>query len=176
MGWLDRKVKEHEEVYWKNLEKAKPIIKQRADQILTQLGYDPAPLAAVIFPKGQGVDEIWTVKYWFVDPNDYTATVIRHGDFEVYLNNQGKIRRVVKYEQGHEQLLYGKDQRIDNGMTPEQVRERLGEPDYKGSPPRYIRRDRTDEMWKYKKTPDRTVMIEVFFKDGKVSSISSFGE
>lgn len=165
-----------EGTYWKNLEKAKPLVKQQADRGLTQLGYDPTKLTAVVVPRGEGGDAIWTVKYWYVDPNDYTATVVRHGDLEVYLNYQGKIRRVMKHEQGQEQLLYGKDERIAKGMTPDQVREHLGEPDRRGLPPRELR-DLDDEMWTYKADPTgRTMRIEVYFKDGKVSSWGHFGE
>ena len=121
----------------------------------------------MIFPKGQGGDKIWTAKYWFVDPKDYTATVVRHGDFEVYLNNQGKIKRVVKYQNNQEQLLHGKDERIENGMTREQVQERLGKPNYVGAAPSR-ERDIGDEVWKYKKNSDRTMSIEILFKEGKV--------
>lgn len=175
MGWLEKKVKEHEQVYWKHLEQAKPLIKERADRILGELGYHPDTLIAVVFPKGEGGDEIWTVKYWQTDPGNYDKRAGGRGNFEVYLNYRGMVKRVTRFENGTEQLLYGKDERIDNGMTPEQVRERLGESDYKGPPPRDLR-DLADETWKYKATPDRAVRIEVFFKDGKVVSVDTFGE
>jgi len=144
--------------------------------MLTQLGYDPAKLTAVVFPKGEGGDVAWTAKYWFVDPGNYTTQAGRHGDLEVFLNNQGKIRRVVKYENSAEQIIYGKDERIAKGMTHEQVIERLGEPDYKGKPPRRARREGDDEFWRYKANANRTMTIEVYFKDGKVTFFSTFGE
>ncbi len=176
MGWLEKKVKEHDDVYWNNLEKAKPIIKQRADQILVQLGYQPTSLTADVIPRGDGGDVVWTVKYWYVDPKEYVAKVGSHGDLEAFLNNQGKIRRVVKYEHGAEQLIYGKDERIAKGMTQDEVRARLGEPDRKGLPQRELR-DLADETWTYKVSPTgRTMTIEVDFKDGKVFSFSSYGE
>lgn len=176
MGWLEKKYKERDQIYWSNLEKSKLLIKQQTDRGLIQLGYDPTKLAAVVMPRGEGGDVAWTVKYWFIKPKDYTAEVGQPGDLEVSLNNQGKIRRVVKYENGVEQLIYGKDERIAQGMTPDQVRERLGEPDHAGKPPRELR-DVADEMWTYKASATgRTMRIEVLFKDGEVFSFSSFGE
>ncbi len=160
--------------FWKNVEEAMPRIKQKADAVLQQLNYDPAKLSGVVFLKGEGGDEAWTVKYKYgiATRDDLLG---KHGDLEAYVNNRGVVKRVVKFEDGHEQLLYGKDERIVNGMTPDQVRERLGEPDHKGSPPRAFRA-LADEMWKYKASPYRTVRIEVFFKDGKVASVDTFGE
>lgn len=156
--------------YWKNVEKARPLIKQRADALLTELGYHPAQLIAEVYQKGEGGDVVWTVVYWQDSAESY------HGDLEVYLNNQGKIRRVVKFEQGRERLIYGKDERLAKGMTQEEVLKRLGEPDHKGSPPRWARQLGDDELWLYKKSVDRTVSIKVYFKEGKVASFSRFGE
>ena len=158
--------------FWKNVEEARPIIKQRADQYLSERGHALTTWTSKVYINGGGSgDEAWTVAYWKVAPENH---LVQNGDFEVYLNNQGKVRRVVKYEQGEAQLLYGKDERIEKGMTPDQVRERLGEPDYKGPPIRELR-DVCDETWRYKTTADRTVRIEVCFKSGKVFSVATFG-
>ena len=156
--------------YWKNVEKAMPLIKQRADQIITTLGYNPTQLTAKVFEKGEEGDEVWTVAYWETSSEKY------RGDVEVYLNNQGRVRRVVRFQDGQERLVYGKNERLTKGMTFEQVREKLGEPDRKSLPPRELR-DLDDEMWIYKATPaGRTMRIEVYFKGGKVSSWGYFGE
>ena len=169
MGGIEKKIKERDQRYWDNLEKAKPLIKQRADVLLRKLSYDPAKFTAVVSPKGGGGDEILTVKYWQTPPADYLETVVKPGDLEVYLNSRGVVKRVTQYEGETERLLYGKDERLTTGMTPEQVIERLGNPDYKGRPPRELR-DMFDEMWRYKATADRAARIEVYFKNGKVSS------
>jgi len=175
MGWFERKIKERDQIYWSNLEKSKLLIKQQADRSLIQLGYDPTKLSAVVVPNGDGGDVIWTVKYWYTSPKNYSET-FRRSDVEVCLNNQGKVRRVMKYEQGQEQLLYGKDERIAQGMTQDEVRAHLGEPDRKGLPQRELR-DLADETWTYKASPTgRTMTIEVDFKDGKVFSFSSYGK
>jgi len=174
MGWLEKKMREQNERVEQNIRASMPLIKRNADHVLSELGHDPATLAFAVFATGKG-EEDWTVKYWANPPRDYVKQVAGHADLEAYLNHWGRVLRVVGYEEGKEQLLYGKDERIENGMTPAQVRERLGEPDYKGPPPRNLR-DLADEMWKYKVTQDRTVRIEVFFKDGKVASVDTFGE
>lgn len=154
-----------------NINKARPAIQQRADAILIQLGYDPKAYVSWPFFTGEG-EEIWTVSYWRTTPQN----VATKGDLEVYLNVRGEVKRVAKFEQGQEQLIYGKDERIPNGFTPAQVRERLGEPDHVGPPPRDLR-DICDEMWTYKSSPNsRTMRIEVYFKGGKVFSSGYFGE
>ncbi len=173
MGWFEKKPSGAE--IDAKLRRAMPLIKQRADQTLVQLARDPTKLVFDIVADGEG-EEVWTVKYWAKPPQDYVAQVTRHAELEVYLNNHGVVRRVVKFENGQEELLYGKDERIKDGMTPEQVRERLGEPDYKGPPIRELR-DKFDEVWKYKPNTIRTMRIEVLFKDGKVSGGADyFGE
>lgn len=160
--------------FWKNVKEARPLIKQRADQYLSERGHDITTWVSEVYVKGGGSgDEAWTVAYWKVAPENPVA---QDGDLEVYLNNQGKVRRVVKYEQGQAQLLYGKDERIENGMTPDQVRERLGEPDYKGLPPKWARQHGDTEFWRYNKNADRTMIIEISFKKDKVSFISRSGE
>ncbi len=154
-----------------NIAKARPTIQQRADAILTQLGYDPKTFVSWPFFTGEG-EETWTVSYWHTTPQNAATK----GDLEVYLNVRGEVKRVAKFEQGQEQLIYGKDERIPNGFTPAQVRERLGEPDHIGPPPRDLR-DICDEMWTYKASPNsRTMRIEVYFKGGKVYSSGYFGE
>lgn len=158
--------------FWDSIEKTKPVIKDRADAVLTQLGYVPEQLTAHVFFAGQG-EELWTVAYWRVPPEDIVMTP---RNLEVYLNVRGEVKRVVKFEQGKEELIYGKDERIDNGMTSEQVRERLGEPDYIGLPPRWSRRHGDDEYWRYNKTLSRTMIIEICFKKGKVSFVSHSGD
>jgi len=155
----------------KNIAKARPTIQQHADAILTQLGYDPKAFVSWPFFTGEG-QETWTVSYWRTTPQNAATK----GDLEVYLNVRGEVKRVAKFEQGQEQLIYGKDERIPNGFTPAQVRERLGEPDHIGPPPRDLR-DICDEMWTYKASPSgRTMRTEVYFKGGKVYSSGYFGE
>lgn len=175
MGWVEKKLKERDEVYWTNLRKAMPLIQQRADATLSTLGYHPSQFTALVVPNGEGGDVIWTVKYWTL-PGPQGVETARHGNLEVSLNNQGKVRRIMKYEGGQESLVYGKDERITEDMTPEQVLERLGEPDYKGSPPGWARREGDTELWRYNIHADRTMRIEVFFKNGKVSFFSTSGE
>lgn len=160
--------------FWEDVKEARPRIKQIADAYLKERGHDIATWASEVYVKGGGSgDEVWTAVYWKVAPENPLA---QHGDLEVYLNNQGKVRRVVKYEQGKVQLLYGKDERIEKGMTPDQVREHLGEPDYKGIPPKWARQHGDTEFWKYNKNSDRTMTIEISFKEGKVSFVSRSGE
>jgi hypothetical protein len=171
MGWLERKLSGQE--FWDNVDKAKPLIKQRADQSLSRLGYEPSKLSFAVFLGGNG-EEVWRVKYWSNPPKDYIDQVARHADLEVYLNNRGEIKRVVTYKEGQEQLLYGKDERIHNGMSQDQVRERLGEPDHIGPPPRWGR-NMSDEEWRYNKNSNRTMRIEILFKDKKVVSVAYFG-
>lgn len=157
--------------FWKNVEKASPLIQQRANAVLQQLGYDPHTYASHVFFAGQG-EEIWTVAYWHQLPE----LLITKGDIEAYFNIRGEAIRVMKFEQGREQLLYGKDERILNGFTPNQVQERLGSPDSKGPPPINIKRSIADELWNYKRNATRTMTIHVYFKDGRVSSVSYLGE
>jgi len=170
MGWVERKLRGDE--FWENIERAVPLVKARAEAILQELSYDPTQFTSHV-GHGEG-EEMWAVRYWCVPPKDYAAT-LGQGDLEVYLNVRGEVKRVAKLEDGHEQLLYGKDERISNGFTPAQVRERLGEPDYIG-PPRRSVRDVCDESWKYKQNTSRTMTIEVCFKDGKVCSVSYLGK
>ena len=175
MGWLEKKVKEHEDRPWKNLDAAMPLVKQRADRLLVQLGYEPAKLAFDIVAAGVG-EEVWTVKYWSNPPKEFVDQVAHPAEVEVYLNNRGQVKRVMKYDGQQKQLLYGKDERIVNGMTPAQVREQLGEPDLIGPPPRGIKHEIADQMWKYNANQTRTMTIQVYFKEGKVSSASYFGK
>ncbi len=173
--WLERKLTgDAGGEFWKDVEKAIPLIKQRADAMLTQLGYDPTAFTGQVYVNGEGGDEAWKVKYKAGRhaPDDLLAM---KGDLAVFLNNRGIVKRVMKYVEGKEQLLYGKDERLAKGMTPTQVIERLGNPDVKGLPPRELR-DMFDEMWTYKSTANRTVGIEVYFKNGKVSTDATFGE
>lgn len=162
------------EEFWEKAEKAKPTIKNNADGVLRQLNYEPHTFASHVFfePAGSVGEEAWTVAYWRTPPEN---TVVK-GDVEVYLNIRGEVKRVAKFEHGQEQLIYGKDERINNGMTPAQVRDRLGEPDSIGPAPRDLR-DICDEMWTYKAGPSgRTMRTEVYFKGGKVYSSGYFGE
>lgn len=177
MGWLEKRVKEREGRFWRDVDAAKPLIKRNADYRLQQLGYDTEKLAFAVFLGGEAEDEAWVVKYWDSPPKDYVTTAAKHADLEVYLNNRGIVKRIIKFEQGRGNLIYGKDERIEYGMTPDQVRERLGEPDYVGPPPHYLQKDnKFDVMWRYKATVDRMVRIEILFKDSKVTSVASFGE
>ena len=156
--------------FWKNIEAAKPHIQQQANAVLKQLGYDSQGFTSHVFFAGGG-EEVWTVAYWRTPP----ANTVTKGDLEVYLNIRGEVKRVAEFEYGQEQLIYGKDERIPHGLTPAQVRERLGEPDYRGTP-RHAVRDVCDELWKYKQNTTRTMTIEVCFKDGEVASVSYFGD
>lgn len=167
MGWVERKLKEKEIAPWKKLEETRPLIKQQADALLRELGYDPTELAFAVFAKGQG-EEVWTVMYWYTPPKDYTEIIRDGGEIEVYLDNRGLVRRVAKFENGREQLLYGKDTRLKLGMIYQEVLDRLGDPNYKGPPPRNEQR-LGDEVWMYQKSPEHTREIEVYFKDGKVA-------
>lgn len=173
MGWLEKKFSGEE--FFEKLRRAKPLIKQQADEALRHLGYDPSQLTSSVSPLGKD-EAIWTVKYWYTPPEDYYMAVSRNGDLEVHLNSRGKVKRVVSYEDSKERLLYGKDERILDGMSPEQVRERLGSPDYEGSPPRYIKRAIADTMWRYNRNTNRTMRTHVYFKNGKVVSVSYFGK
>ena len=173
MGWLEKKLQAGDDRARKNLDASMPLIKAQADQILVKLGHTPASLSFAVFATGEG-EEVWTVKYWSTPPKEYIDQVARHADLEVYLNNRGHVKRVVKYEGKQEQLLYGKDEQIPNGMSQEQVRERLGNPDYIGPVPQR-ERDIGDEEWRYNKNSDRTMRIEIWFKDKKVVWIGYFG-
>lgn len=177
MGWLEKKLSGEE--FWEKERRAMPFVKARADQVLSQLGYDPTHLVGQAYLEGGGDrlggDEIWLVQYWHAAPAEY-SDMVKAADLEAYLNSRGVVRRVMKFEHHTEQLLYGKDERIEHGMTPDQVRERLGEPDYQGAPPRYLKRGIVDTMWKYNRNADRTMEIHVYFKAGKVASASYFGK
>lgn len=171
MGRLERKLSGEE--FWEKLRKTGPIIQQRADQTMHSLGYDPSRWTSSASPTGQD-EAIWVVKYWYAPPKDYYRAVANNGDLEVHLNRRGEIKRVLKYSNGKEELIYGKDERIQNGMTPEQVRERLGAPDHIGPPPRR-ERDVGNEEWRYDEKGNRTMRIEILFKDRRVFFVGYFG-
>lgn len=176
LGWVEDSVTARDKRYWENLEKAKSNIKARADEFLVSIGYDAREMSVVVFPKGEGGDELWTVKYWSTPPNGYTEEVVSKGDLEVYLNYQGKVRRVMKLVNGQQVLIHGNDQRINRGMTFAQVREHLGEPDITGKPPRWARRLDFDVEWVYRSNSERRVTITVYFKDGVVENYAKVFE
>jgi hypothetical protein len=167
MGWVERKLSGQD--FWDKVKETKPLIKQRADTVLRQLGYDPQQLHAEVYLHGEG-EEVWTVAYWHHAPENPLG---HQGDLEVYLDNSGRVRRVVKFEDGQEHLIYGKDQRLQKGLTPEEVVERLGEPDSKDRPPRWAR-DISDQVWTYKRNVERTRETKVYFKNGEVVSFGYF--
>ncbi len=164
MGWVERKLRGDE--FWENLEKAKPLIRARADALLQQLGYDPTSFTVQVGLGGEG-EGVWEVAYWRQLPEDLVERLKQSPNILVNLNNRGEVKWAFRYDDDQAVLIYGKDERIRQGMTPQEVVERLGEPESKGLPPRK-ERDLGDEVWKYQKNQHRTIRIEIWFKDGKV--------
>ena len=175
LGWLDRALRGDQ--FWEALEQAKPLVKARADAALSQLGYNPAVLQAKTYPTAGpdfGGDETWVVYYWQTPLANADQKTAGTEDFQVYLNEEGTVRRVTKREGDQFSLLFGKDRRIEREMTYEQVRQRLGEPDGHGPTPQRLRK-RGDELWVYKADVSLRMTIEVYFEDGQVSALTSTG-
>ena len=170
VGWLNRTLRG--DAFWQRMEQAAQVANARADAFLPKLGYDPTQFTSDVGP-GEG-EEDWTVKYWRTPPQDYRDAVTSHGDVEVYLNSRGEVKRVATFEDGQERLLYGKDERIANGMTQDEVRARLGDPDQIGQPPKR-EQDIGDAVWKYQKNQSRTMRIEIWFKNKQVVWVGYFG-
>ena len=49
--------------FWEKVEGRKPAIREAANTILRQIGYDPTTLTSHVFFAGQG-EELWSVAYW----------------------------------------------------------------------------------------------------------------
>ena len=157
--------------FWSRVEQAIPRIRQIADARLTDFGYDINTLTSKVTLSGEAAEEAWTVSYSY--PGNENLTRL-NGDIEVYLNKHGEVKRVTKFDGDREQLIYGKDERLPAGLTQTEVINRIGEPDHRGRPPQDQLRF-GDELWIYKKNSRRTVRVEVFFIDGKVTIVDHFG-
>ena len=156
--------------FWDKVRAAQPHIQGEANRLLISLGYEIKDLKTKVSFAGEAAEEMWTVRYWY--PVEQMQRF--QGDFEVFLDKRGEVKRAMKLVEGGEQLIYGKDERIESGMTYAEVLNRLGEPDYKGRPSRDNLR-LGDELWIYKKNLQRTVRIEIYFRSSEVTIADYFG-
>ena len=166
--------------FWEALERAKPLIKSRADAALRELDYDPSALTGLVSPTSPdpeldfGGDETWLVQYWSQPPRDRIQRTQMPGDFRVYLNAIGEIRRVERGYGNNRELLVGRDLRVDRGMTYAEVQERLGEPDQR-RPLSSNESHLGDEVWIYSADASRRVTLSIYFDNHRVTTTGGKG-